>query len=133
MSQENADVVRRLNDAFNSGDLERILALVHPDFETQVPPEFSPEPDTYRGHAGIRRYFQSFNDAMEEIRFHPESVREVGPSVVVTVRLTARGRTTGIPVVQRLAQMWTIRDGKALEVQHFASLREALDAAEAAR
>jgi len=28
----------------------------HPDFVGVVPPELSAEPDTYRGHAGIRRY-----------------------------------------------------------------------------
>ncbi len=128
MSQENVEVVRRLNEAFNSGDIERILTFIHPDFETSVPPEFSAEPDTYRGHDGIRRYFDSFHDAMNEIRFHQEGFREVGPSVVVSVRLTAKGRTTGIPVVQQLAQVWTVRDGKAVQVRNYASLPEALHA-----
>ena len=72
MSQANVEIVREGFDAFNSGDMRRILALAHTDFEAVVPPELSAEPDTYRGHDGIRRYFQSFQsfqDAMDEIRF----------------------------------------------------------------
>jgi ketosteroid isomerase-like protein len=128
MSQQNLEIVRRVNAAFNSGDIERILAFVHTDFETTVGPELSVEPDTYRGHAGIRRYFNSFRDAMDEIRFYPESLREAGASVVVAVRLNAKGRSTGIMVEQRLGQVWSIRDGKAIQVQSYVSYREALRA-----
>jgi ketosteroid isomerase-like protein len=127
------EVVRRVNEAFNSGDLDRILALIHPEFATSVPAQFSAEPDTYSGHDGIRRYFHSFNEAMDDIRFDQESLHEVGRSVVVSLRLTARGRTTGIPVMQRMVQVWTVRDGKAVRVQSFATLAEALRAAEAVR
>jgi ketosteroid isomerase-like protein len=129
MVQENIEVVRKVNVAFNSGDLDAILTVIHPDFETTVPPEFSVEPDTYRGHDGIRRYFDSFNAEMEDIRFEQEDVREVDGSVVVALRLEARGRTTAIPVEQRLVQVWTVREGMALRVRNFATLREALAAA----
>jgi hypothetical protein len=129
MSRENIEVVRQVNDAFNSGDLDRILEFIDPEFETLVPPAFSAEPDTYRGHEGIRRYFDSFQEAMTEIRFHQERFEEVGEEVVVAVRLTARGRTTGILVEQRLGQVWATRDGKVVEVRNYASFSEALDAA----
>jgi ketosteroid isomerase-like protein len=132
MARDKLDVIREVNDAFNSGDLERILAVIDPDFETSVPAQFSAEPDTYRGHDGIRRYFDSFRDVMEEIRFEQMEMRVVEPYVVVDLRLTARGITTGIPVEQRLAQVWTVRDGRALEVRNFASFAAALAAAEQA-
>jgi ketosteroid isomerase-like protein len=119
-----------VNEAFNSADIERILELLHPDFETTVPPEFSAEPDTYRGHEGMRRYFESFQEAMNEIRFEQEDMQEVGPYVVLAVRLTATGRTTGIPVEQRLAQVWTVRDGQAVRVRSYPSFATALEAAE---
>lgn len=127
MSQDNIAVVRRLNEAFNRGDIDGILALMDPAFETSVPPQFSPEPDTYRGHDGIRRYFESFHDAMSDIRFRQEDLREVGASVVVALRLTAKGRTTGIAVEQQLAQVWEVRGGRAVEVRNYASWSEALD------
>jgi uncharacterized protein len=129
MSQGDVEVVRRGLQAFSSGDIERILEVVDPDFEGQVPPELSTEPDAYRGHAGIRRYFQSFWDAMEDIRFEAERVWDTGDSVVVDARMTARGKQTAIPVEQRFGQIWTVRDGRATAIQNFASIGDALAAA----
>jgi ketosteroid isomerase-like protein len=128
VSRENVEIVRRGLEAFNSGDMGRILAFAHADFEAVVPPTLSAEPDTYRGHEGIRRYFQSFQDAMEEIRFHPERFWDIGQSVVTVVRLTAKGKRTAIPVEQRISQVWTIREGKVLGIQTYASLSETLEA-----
>jgi ketosteroid isomerase-like protein len=129
MSQANVELVRRGFEAFNSEDIERILAFAHPDFEAVVPPELSAEPDTYRGHDGLRHYFESFQDAMAEVRFHPEQFWDAGESVVVVVQLTARGRQTEILVEQRIAQVWSIRAAKALRVQTYPMLSEALEAA----
>jgi len=106
--------------------MERILAFIHPEFEGSVPPEFSAEPDTYRGHDGIRRYFRTFQDAMEEVRFQPERFWDAGDAVVVEMRLTARGRQTSIPVEQRFAQVWTVRDSQATAVTTHATLSAAL-------
>jgi ketosteroid isomerase-like protein len=129
MSQENVDSLRRGFEALNSGDMERILAFVHPEFEAVIPAEFSAEPDTYRGYEGVRRYFASFQEAMDEIRFDADQVWDAGDSVVVDVRLTATGRETGIPVEQRIAQVWGIREGKATRAETYVSLSDALEAA----
>ncbi len=129
MGRENITIVRRAYAAFNSGDLARITAVMHPEFETTVGPELSAEPDTYRGHDGIRRYFESFREAMDEIRFDQEAIRQAGASVVVAVRLSARGRSTRIHVEQRLGQVWTFRQGRALRVRTFSSFPEAMRAA----
>ncbi len=129
MAQANVELVRQVNAAFSSGEMDHILALLHPDFETIVGPELSPEPDAYRGHDGVRRYFDSFRDAMDQIRFDPVRLRDAGASVVAAVRLSARGRSTGIPVEQRLGQVWSFRDGKVIEVRSFLTYREALQAA----
>jgi ketosteroid isomerase-like protein len=128
MSRENIELVRRVNAAFNSGDIERVLGLMHPDIETAVGPELSTEPDTYRGHDGIRRYFASFGDAMDEIRFHQEGFRETPGSVIVAVRLTAKGRFTRIEVEQCLGQVWNVRHGKANQIRNYVSYRAALKA-----
>jgi ketosteroid isomerase-like protein len=128
VSEENVEVVRQLTEAFNGEDMPRLLALVAPDFEFEIPPSFSAEPDTYRGHDGVRRYFQSFHDVMSEIHFHPERFWDEGESVVVDIRLTAKGGQTGIPVEQRVAQAWSVRDGKARTVRSYESVSEALKA-----
>ncbi len=127
MPQENVEIVRRVNAAINSGHMGRVLALLDPGFETSVGPELSPEPDAYRGHDGVRRYFDSFREAMDQIRFDPTGFREAGTSVVVALRLSAKGRFTGIHVEQHIGQVWTIHDGKAIQLQSYTSYREALE------
>jgi ketosteroid isomerase-like protein len=129
MSQQNVELIRRGLEAFNSEDMERILAFVDPGFETEISGELSAEPDTYRGHDGIRRYFESFRDAMDEIRFQPERFWDAGEAVVVALRLTAKGRQTAIRVEQRIAQVWSVRDGRAIGVRTYTSIAEALRAA----
>jgi len=129
MSRENVDSLRRVFEAFNSGDLARILACIEPDFIGVVSPAFSPEPDTYRRHQGVRRYFESFQDAMSEICFQPERVWDAGQAVVVALRLTAKGRRTSIPVEQRVAQVWSMRNAKAVSARTYPSVSDALRAA----
>jgi ketosteroid isomerase-like protein len=129
MSQENVEIVRRLFESFNSEDIERIVEYMHPDLEVEISAAVSAEPDTYRGPDGIRRYFDSFQDVMDEIRFEPERLWESGESVVVDLLLTARGRQTSIPVEQRTTGIWTIRDGRVVAVRVYGSRAEAFAAA----
>ncbi len=129
MSQENVEVVRHALAAFNSGEVEQVLAVVQPDFEARIAPELSAEPDTYRGSAGLQRYFDSFREAFEEIRFEVEDLTDAGDSVVVGLRMTAVGKVTKIAVEQRNAGVWTIAGGKLARIDTYASLEEALRAA----
>ncbi len=50
--------------------------------------------------------------------------------MIVPVTLTARGRTTGLEARQELVMTWTLRDGRAMRVEVFATLDEAREAAE---
>jgi len=129
VSQGNVEIVRAVLEAFNGEDMARTLALIGSDFEGEVPPSFSAEPDTYRGHEGVRRYFESFHDAMSDIHFHPERFWDAGESVVVEVRLTAKGRTSAIPVEQRIVQVWSVRGGKARAARSYESVSDAIAAA----
>ena len=81
-------VTQRVNLAIVAkSPLPRILAFAHPDFEAVIHPELSAEPDTYRGHEGVRRYFESFADAMDEVRFEPQRFWDAGDAVVVGAKV----------------------------------------------
>jgi ketosteroid isomerase-like protein len=129
MSRDNVDIVRRGFEAMTEGGVDALLPLIHPDFEMTTPAALSAEPDTYRGPEGIRRYFDSFYEAMDEVSFEAHELRAVGELVVVPATLRARGRTTGIEAEQSVALIWEVRDGKAFRVQVFATLEEAVTAA----
>jgi ketosteroid isomerase-like protein len=129
MASDNLELVRAGIAAFNERGVEGILPLIHPEFEATTPPELASEPDTYRGHDGVRRYFDSFYEAMEEIRWEPHSFDEVGGRVIVDFTLHARGKTTGIDTELRAVQVWEFRDGKAIGLELYPTMEEALAAA----
>jgi ketosteroid isomerase-like protein len=129
MASENVELVRSGIDAFNEQGVEGILPLIHPEFEATTPPELASEPDTYRGHEGVRRYFESFYDVMDEIRWEAHSIEEVNGKVIVDFTLHARGKTTGIDTELRAVQVWTVREGKAIRLELYPTREEALAAA----
>jgi len=129
MSRESVEVVREAIAAFNSGDVDRVLAIVRPDFEGSVAPELSAEPDTYRGSDGIRRYFASFREAFEQISFEIEDLADAGDSIVIGMRMSALGKLTKIRVEQRNAGVWTVVDGKVARVDTYATFDDARAAA----
>jgi ketosteroid isomerase-like protein len=126
---ENVEIVKRGFDAFNREGVDALLAFVHPEFEVTTPPELASEPDTYRGHEGVRRYFDSFYEAMEEIRWDPHAFLEAGDRVVVEFTLRAKGKSTGLEVGQEAVMVWELRDGKAIGLDLYQTLEEALRAA----
>jgi ketosteroid isomerase-like protein len=129
MSDANVSLVRQLIEAFNSEDIDRVLGLASGDVEIEISPDVSAEPDIYRGHDGMRRYFQSFRGVMVDVRFEAEQVWEIGATVVVALLLTATGRQTAIVVEQRTAGVWTFREGKLIGIRAYASPADALQAA----
>ena len=57
MTDSSLEVVQRLIERFGAGDVEAALELLPEDIVIVIPPTISAEPDTYEGHAGVRRYF----------------------------------------------------------------------------
>ena len=129
MASDNVEIVRESFEAFEREGVEAMVHLVAPDFELVTPPELASEPDTYRGPEGLRRYFESFYEAMREVRIEPRRYRTIGDCVVVEVTLRAWGRTTGIETAIDSVQVWRMRDGVARRVDIYASLEKALTAA----
>jgi uncharacterized protein len=128
VTAENTEIVRGGFEALSKGGVEALLPFIHPEFEVTTPPQFAAEPGTYRGHEGIRRYFDSFYDAMDEVRFEPGEFLDAQGRVIVPTKLIARGRTTGIETQQDVVLVWSLRDGLAIRVEVYATLDKALEA-----
>jgi ketosteroid isomerase-like protein len=128
VAESNVDLIRQGFKDLAAEGYEAMLPLIAPDFELTTPPGLAAEPDTYRGPEGLTRYFESFYDAMDEIRFEPQEFRAIGDWVVVPFLLTAKGRTTGLAAEQEAVMAWKLRDGKAVRLEVFAEPEEALAA-----
>jgi ketosteroid isomerase-like protein len=130
VASSNLEIVERGFEAFNDRGIEGILPFIHPDFEATTPPELASEPDTYRGHEGIRRWFSSFDEVMDEIRWDARGFREVGDRVLVEFTLRARGKTTGLDFGQDAVMVWELRDGQAIRLSLYPTLEQALSGIE---
>jgi ketosteroid isomerase-like protein len=131
VASDNVEIVERGMEAFNERGIDGILPLLHPDFEATTPPELASEPDTYRGPDGIRRWFDSFEEVMDEIRWDPSRFSDAGDGrVLVEFTLRARGRTTGLDFGQEAVMVWSLRDGRASRLDLYPTLEQALRAVE---
>jgi ketosteroid isomerase-like protein len=130
VARSNLEIVERGFEAFNAEGIDGILPFIHPDFEATTPPDLATEPDTYRGHEGVRRWFSSFDEVMDEIRWDARGFREAGDLVLVEFTLRARGRTTGLDFGQEAVMVWQLRDGKAIRLYLYPTLEQAVAAVE---
>jgi ketosteroid isomerase-like protein len=126
---ENVEIVRSAYLALAEQGVEAVLSLIDPEFESTTPPSLASEPDTYRGHEGVRRFFGSFGDAMEKVHLEGLEFTPVGDKVLVDTKLHARGRATGIETEQRAYVVWTLRGGLVTAAETFAEREQALEAA----
>ncbi len=108
-------------DTLSDEGVEAALPCFTEDFHGVVPPELSAEPDAYDGHDGLRRYFDSFREVVDELRFDAEEIVELAPGIVGARGLiTGRGRESGIPVEMRVPMLIRLRDGKIEEMSAYA-------------
>jgi ketosteroid isomerase-like protein len=127
--EENVELARRAYAALAEEGVEAMLAFADPDFEVTTPPTLASEPDTYRGHDGVRRWFGAFGDGLEGVYFEGREYIPAGDKVLVETILHARGRSTGIDVEQRAFVLWTVREGLVVKAVVFAEREPALEAA----
>ena len=111
MSQENVEVVRRMYEAFNRGEAAAARELLHPEAELHQPPE-APDTDSYYGRDHFERGFALFTEEFDEPRFEPEEATEIDGCVIIRVRVSGRGRTSGVETANEWFHAWTVRQGK---------------------
>ena len=128
MSQENVEGVRRGYEHFReTGDFQE--ETVAPGFVWDMSTFRGwPEQHTYYGLEGARTFIRDWVEAWDDWEVEVESLHDAGDRVVAILRQHGRSKATGLPVDMRFGQVWTIRDGKQLRMQMYASPEEALEA-----
>lgn len=111
------------------GDPESMLPFVADDFEMVTPANLAAEPDTYRGHDGVRRWYESFYEAVDSIRFESGRIEAVGDQVAVEFAMTTRGRTTGLEATMQATALADVGSDKVTRLEFFTSWNEAVAAA----
>jgi ketosteroid isomerase-like protein len=122
---ETSEALDALIAALEAADPDRIEPYVHPDFEGVVPASMSAEPDSYRGVEGMRRYFDLFDETVEDLVFRVRPVEQHGEWILIETHITGTGRASGVPVELRAAGTMRMRDGKLLYLDGHPSIEEA--------
>ena len=128
MSEENVEVVRRIYEAWNSGDLG--LELFDPSFELHQTSTMLDSASVFRGHDGLLRAAQEIFSGMRDLKWKPDDfIAAPDDRVVVPFRLLATGRGSGVRVDMSLVHVWALRDDLAIRCETYEDSVEALEAA----
>jgi ketosteroid isomerase-like protein len=127
---ELADRLRDAYEAFNRGDVDAILDLLHPDIEW-VPPPTSLEPQPLRGREAVREYLAP--NFFESQAVEPLETIEEGNRLLVAAHVRARGRGSGVELDQTAYHVLTIEEARVVRFEVHVDRVEALRALAAGR
>jgi ketosteroid isomerase-like protein len=134
VSEQNVERAREgyeaLSRAVEGGDLDGFLgAYAHPNMEW-IPLPGSPDSVAIRrGHAEVRERFAEMLEAVDEPRIEAQEFIDAGDRTVVGVRISGRGKASGIEVEGHLFHVVTEEHGRLLRIEWYAGREEALKAA----
>jgi ketosteroid isomerase-like protein len=124
MSQENVEVLRRGYVHFiATGEIR-----ADPDLVWDVSRLGWPDQQIYSGVEGANQFNAEWADAWDGWELEVEDYLDAGERVVAIINQRGRSKATGVPVEMRFAQVWTFREGRAIIMQMYASVDEALEA-----
>jgi ketosteroid isomerase-like protein len=129
MTKENIELTREVMDAFNRRDLDGYLALTDPKVEF-TPYEVAVQGGSpYRGHDGVRMWWEETFSVLPDVRPEVYEVRERGEMTFLRGSLRGQGVSSGASFERGLfiAARW--REGKLTWWHTFETEAEALEAA----
>ena len=135
MSEENVQLVRRAYEAFNRWGIHprgprspEIPPFIHPEVEFHTSPD-APEAGVYRGRDAVIQYHERVFGQFARVQIELEELLPAGDRVVIVTRQHTVPRESEAEVVQRVVDVWKIRDGQLAERKAFSTRADALEAA----
>ena len=128
MSQENAEVARRHQEAWNRRELRTWLGLLRSDAEIDWSRARGPFKGVYRGPREFEAFWDVFWSTFDDVQVELYGLAEAGSEVVVSNTAHLRGRE-GIEVTARSTFVWTVENGQIARFRMFQERPEALEAA----
>jgi ketosteroid isomerase-like protein len=129
MSQENVEVVRRCYGFWTNRDFSLLTEVVDPDAVLDLSRNVF-NPGIHHGFDDLRRFLEQVDEAWENFQIEPEELIDGDDHVFAAVRMSGRGRGSGVEVEMQLFAVWTLREGKVLRLTGgYRDRAEALEAA----
>jgi ketosteroid isomerase-like protein len=129
MSEENVEIVRRVMRRFAEQDIDAALEDVDLDATLDWSNSDAPDSGVYTGHAAWRAFARARDEALGARRFDPDELLAPTVDTVLLIgRMREQGRASGVEVEAAGAALWTLRDGKVIQLKIYQSGDEALKA-----
>jgi ketosteroid isomerase-like protein len=127
MAQQDMEVVRAAFEAFRRRDVDAFLSCFDPEVEYRS--LVLEVEGLYRGHEGMRSWWDSVLTVFPDWNPQVEDSRDLGQRVVSRVRAEGHGTGSGIPLERDIWHLAEIRDGRIKTSAFFRTEHEALEAA----
>jgi ketosteroid isomerase-like protein len=129
--QRNIEITRRGFEAYNSGDYETVIELLHPDVELLADHELL-NSGSFTGHDGFMQWSAEWLEAWDEFRVDVDKLETVGDYfVLVDAHQVATGAGSGIGVEMDIFWAMEAEGGKLRRMHLYAKRERALDAIQA--
>jgi ketosteroid isomerase-like protein len=107
------EAIRQGYELYNRDGMAAWLDILDPAIEWSEGQDAA-DSEVYRGHRGVLRQQQRFEEAWEWFRLEPEDYGASGETIVVVVNARARGRGSGVEVQARFAHVWQLRERRVV-------------------
>src|SRR4051794_4441081 len=117
MSQQaNVDLIQSFEDRFIEGDIDYVMSILTDDVTVHECANV-PYPGDHRGKEAFLKLAQAFGEAWDiQSPLELEILPAGDDKVLVQVGIDALARATGTPINLRIAEVYTIRDGKIADI-----------------
>ena len=126
MGQGNEAIVREMYDVFNSEGVEATAAYYADDIVWHSDPSF-PEGGQFEGRDAVVAYMSSMFQNWAHVELEIEELVARDDRVLALLRMRNSGRD-GIEMVAFWGHLWTVEDGRMVDVRSFLNREAALDA-----
>lgn len=119
---KNRDVVQQLYAAFNSGDMNSVLACMDQDvaWSSAESNPLRPEGRAVLGkEAVIAQVFAKLGNVFDDLRAQAAHLWDAGAVVVAEGRYNALHAATRSTVDHQFCHVWTLRDGLVVKFQQY--------------
>jgi ketosteroid isomerase-like protein len=118
MSKENIEIVIKTFEDTNARDFVAVMNAYADDVTLILHEDLGPPSNTATGKAAVGEWFGDwFRQFGPDYRFDIEESHGSGDRVFLVATHHGRGRTSGVPVEQRTAYIYTVREGKLSRVE----------------